>query len=260
MAENEKVVNEGQPDPVPTALETAIASSPEVIEAVPVQEAQTPPAEQGTQEPIVPQEEGKIPYSRFKEKVDEANWLKQQLEMQLQQRQSAVQQPTQDPYAGMTAEEKVFWQRQREIAREEALKVSQEQMGQIRPVIDAGRMELAQMKVQQFRVQHPDIKANSPEEMDIAQRIQQGYTPDDAYWATMGPRGLKVATEQGKQQAKQQIVAKKMANVDTSASVNAPKVLTLRPVPKTRSEIEEQTRESRERFRAEISSRLDKET
>ncbi len=252
---DEKDVQETPSSP----LAEAIASSPEVVEAVPVQETETPTPQQGTQEQAIPQEEGKIPYSRFKEKVDEANWLKQQLEMQLQQRQPIIQQPTQDPYAGMTAEEKVFWQRQREIAREEAMKVSQEQMGQIRPVIDAGRMELAQMKVLQFRKDHSDIKANSTEEMEIAQRIQQGYTPDDAYWATMGPRGLRVATEQGKQQAKQQIVAKKMANVETSTSINTSQKSEDRPLPKTANDRYEQTKASVKRFRDDFMAKWDKE-
>jgi hypothetical protein len=253
--EEVKGVQETSPSP----LAEAIASSPEVIEAIPVPETENVTPQQTTPEPVEPKEEGRIPYSRFKDVVEEKNWLKQQLEMQLQQRQPA-QQPTQDPEAGMTAEERVFWQRQRAIAREEAMKVSQEQMGQIRPVIDAGRMELAQMKVLQFRKDHPDIKPNSPEEMDIAQRINQGYTPDDAYWATVGPRGFKVATEQVKQQAKQQIVAKKMANVDTSTSINTPKSFdALRPIPTTKAEIDEQRRSSRAKFRAEFEARLAKE-
>ena len=35
----------------------------------------------------------------------------------------------------------------------------------------------------------------------------------------MGPRGIRVAEEKGKQQAKQQIAAKKAANVETSSGV-----------------------------------------
>ena len=119
----------------------------------------------------------------------------------------------------MTPEEERFWRMQRQIAREEAQKVTQEQLGNIQPVIDAGRMELAQIKVAEFRRTHSDIKPNSPDEIEIAQRIQMGYTPDDAYWAIMGPRGIKTAEDRGKQQVKQQIEAKKKANVESSTSV-----------------------------------------
>lgn len=199
----------------PSALENAIASSPEVVETTPpIEEAQTPTAEQG-ETPKPEEEEGRIPYSRFKEKVDEANWYKQQLENRLNQPPPQPIQPTQDPYAGMTAEEKVFWQKVHADQR----KIAQEELAKVQPVIDAGRMELAQIKVAEFRRTHSDIKPNSPEEIEIAQRISSGYIPDDAYWAVMGPRGIRVAEEKGKQQVKKQIEAKKQANVESSASV-----------------------------------------
>ena len=218
---------EGVKETSPTPLATAIASSPEVTEELQqTQEKETvTPKETVTQEQeeqtVVQEEEPRIPYTRFKEKVDEANYLKGLLERQLQAQQSQqqIRQPTQDPYAGMTPEEERFWRMQRQIAREEAQKVTQEQLGNIQPVIDAGRMELAQIKVGEFRRTHPDIKPNSPDELEIAQRIQMGYTPDDAYWSIMGPRGIKTAEDRGKQQVKQQIEAKKKANVESSASI-----------------------------------------
>lgn len=249
--DEQKVVNQETPDQSPLA--EAIASSPEVVEeakqAQPETETATP-TEQAIQEPVE-QEEGKIPYSRFKEKVDETNWYKQQLEQLIQTRQQQlnVQQPTQDPYAGMTAEEARFWQGIDKRIEDRANVIADTKIRQISPVIDAGRMELAQIKVSQFRAQHPDIKANSPEEMEIAQRIQQGYTPDDAYWATMGPRGRQVVEKQVKQQVKQQIVAKKMANVETSSSVPIHSPSENLPIPKTRAEREEQTRSRAQKFR-----------
>lgn len=217
MPETNDVAGESS---TPSALENAIASSPEVTEAVEqkVEEAQTPPAEQGTPEPTEPQEEGRIPYSRFKEKVDEANWYKQQLEQRLNQpTQQPIQQPTTDPYAGYSAEERVFWQKVHADQR----KIAQEELAKLQPVLDAGRMELARFKVKEFRREHPDIKPNSPEETEIATKINYGYDTEDAYWAVMGQRGIRVAEEKGKQQAKQQIEAKKKANVDATSSVNS---------------------------------------
>ena len=209
----------------PSALESAIASSPEVEEQqlVPSTEQATPKEAEAI-EPVV--EEERIPYSRFKDVVDEKNWYKQQMEGILQQRQSQqqLQQPQTDPYAGMTPEEERFWR----AVDDRAKKIAQQELQQIGPVIDAGRMELAQLKVQQFRNQHPDIKENSPEEIQIAQKITMGYAPDDAYWSVLGPKGIRVAEEKGKQQVKQQIEAKKRANVESSASI--PKQS--QPVPK----------------------------
>ena len=219
---DEKGVTENSP--TPSALETAIASTPEVTEAVEqkAEEAQTPTAEQGTPEPEEQQEEGRIPYSRFKEKVDEANWYKTQLEQRLNQpTQQPIQQPTTNQYASMTPEEERFWR----AVDDRAGKIADDKLRQITPVIEAGRMELAQSKVFQFRQSHPDIRPNSPEEMEIAQRISSGYLPDDAYWSIMGPRGIRVAEEKGKQQAKQQLEAKKKANVEARTSVNATTVV-----------------------------------
>ena len=207
----------------PSPLVEAIASTPEVKEeAQQAQETQTPAKEEVAQEQEQqPEEEARIPYSRLKEVVDEKNWLKAQLEQQLQrQPQQQFQQPTQAPQElGNTPEEREFWRMQRQIAREEAEKVTQERMGKINPVIEAGRMELVQMKVQQFRQSHPDIKPNSPEELDIAGRIQQGFTPDDAYKLVMFDKVATRTATQVKQEVKQQFNDKKKANVETSASI-----------------------------------------
>jgi hypothetical protein len=201
----------------PSALESAIASSPEVEQEATQQEgqAQAPTAEQGTEQPVVEQEEGRIPYSRFKEKVDEANFYKELLSRQPQAVQPIQQQPV-NPYANMTPEEERFWR----AVDERAEKVAERKLSQITPVIEAGRMEIAQSKVAQFRQSHPDIKPNSPEELEIAQRISAGYHPDDAYWAIMGPRGIRVAEEKGKQIVKQQIEAKKKANVGSTTGIS----------------------------------------
>lgn len=201
----------------PSAIEQAIASSPEVKEeAQQSQEAQTPPAEQGeTQEQEPQQEESRVPYSRLKEVIDEKNWLRQQLERTQQQHQQPIQQPTHDPYANMTPEEERFWR----AVDDRASKIADQKLQQVTPVIDAGRMELAQMKVANFRAAHPDIKADSPEEVAIAQRISSGYHPEDAYWSVMGPRGVRSAQQQVKQQVKQQMTAKSKANVESTAGI-----------------------------------------
>jgi len=208
--------NQGAPETSPSPLAAAIASSPEALEEQ-TQETQTPPAQEGvTQEPV---EESKIPYSRLKEVVDEKNWYKQQLERKLQESQSQqqFQQPAQPPQElGNTPEEREFYRLQRQIAREEAEKV----FGRVTPIIDAGRMELVLMKVQQFRTQHSDVRPNSPEEVAIAEKIQMGYLPEDAYRSVMWDKKVGEKTEQLNQSNRQKIEAKKSANVEQRSIPN----------------------------------------
>lgn len=217
-----------------SALEGAIASSPEVQEqAQQVSDPQTLPAQQGdNQEQETQQEAENVPFHkhpRFQELIEENRWLKQNMEQMIQRQQSQqqFQQPTQDPEANLTAEEKEFWRKQRQIAREEAEKVANAKFQSINPILEAGAREIAAIKVQEFRKAHPDIKANSPEEYEIAKKIgeatRMGYSlsSDEAYWLVMGPKGVRVAREEGKQQFKQQIEAKKRANVENASSVPA---------------------------------------
>ncbi len=193
-----------------SALGEAIASSPEADEQQ-AQEAQTPPAKEGeTQEQEEQQaEESRVPYSRFKDVVEEKNWYKQQLEQRLSQ-QIQQQQPNIDPYAGMTAEEEKFFR----MMDARAERIAARTLGQISPVIDAGRMELATIKVQQFRSEHPDIKPNSPEEIAIAERISSGYALEDAYKVVMYDKKVADSEKQANTATKQRIEAKKQANVE----------------------------------------------
>jgi len=205
---NEQDVKETSSSP----LAEAIASSPEALEQQ-SQEAQTPAKEEVTQEQTEQQaeEESRVPYSRLKEVVDEKNWYKQQLEQRLaQQNQQQPQQPVTDPYSGMNPEEERFWR----AVDQRAEKIAERKLGQISPVIDAGRMELATMKVQQFRSTHSDIKPNSPEEIAIAERISSGYLPEDAYKVVMWDKKVADAEKQGNINVKQKIEAKKQANVE----------------------------------------------
>ena len=142
----------------PSALADAIASSPEALEEQPTQETETPTPQEGItqeQEEQQTEEEQRVPYSRVKEVVDEKNWYKQQMESILQRQQpQQPSQPTTDPYSGMTAEEEKFWR----AVDARAEKIAEQKVKQISPIIDAGRMELAAMKVQQFRASHPDVR------------------------------------------------------------------------------------------------------
>lgn len=206
------------------ALEAAIASSPEATTppstetATPQQAEATEQTEQQTsQEEKFGFDDPRHPeHYRFRQLQDEKKFYKEQLENLIQQRQTQ-QQPTTDPYSNMTPEEERFWR----MVDQRAEKVAEKKMQNINPMLDAGLREMVDMKVNSFRNAHPDIKANSPDEEAIAGKIRMGYHPEDAYWAIMGPRGIRNAEEKGKQVIKQQIENKKRANVETSTSVSS---------------------------------------
>jgi len=90
-------------------------------------------------------------------------------------------QPEVDPYAGMTLEEKAFWQKQREVAREEAMKVAREYGAPLEKKITESQEVVAALAYERFRNQYPDIQPNSLEETKIADYYRRGYSLDDAY-------------------------------------------------------------------------------
>lgn len=197
-----------------SSLEGAIASSPEAVEEATqvVQETETETPET---EAVTPEQEpeGKIPYDRFKEVNEakklaeqQAEWYKQQLESQLNRQ---PQQPTVDPDAGKTPEEKLFWQQ----VRAEAAKV-------VKPQIQAGVQEIASLRAQMFLNDHPDVKVGTPEYTQICQKVNSGYLPDDAYKSVFYDK--KVATRQtvNQQTQQQRLEAKKKANVVSNHSVS----------------------------------------
>jgi hypothetical protein len=75
-------------------------------------------------------------------------------------------------------------------------------------------MELAQMQTEQFRRDHPDIKPDSSEEFSIAEKIRQGYLPEDAYRSVMWDVKVVEADKKAKQNIQQKTEAKKQANVE----------------------------------------------
>jgi hypothetical protein len=190
-----------------SALGEAISATPEVQQEA--QEAEG--TETGTPQQPDNQEQN-VPFNehpRFKELIEEKNWYRQQLE-RASLNQPQPQQPTTDPYASMTPEEERFWR----AVDQRAERIAEAKIQRVNPMLESGLRELTNMKVQQFRDAHKDIKPNSPEELAIAQRIQQGYIPEDAYRAVMWDRRSADAEKQANSNIKQKIEAKKQANVE----------------------------------------------
>jgi tRNA splicing ligase len=114
----------------------------------------------------------------------------------------------------MTPEEEKFWRAVDERAERKARQLFE---SSVNPQLQLGAAELARIKVAEFRRSHPDVKPNSPEEMEIARKINSGYDIDDAYWSIMGPRGIKNAETQATKKVQQQMSAKKQANVENKS-------------------------------------------
>ena len=186
-----------------SAIGEAIAATPEVQ-----QEAQEQVTESVSEKTEAPEQVPFNEHPRFKELIEERNWYRQQLERQ--QVQPQPQQPTTDPYASMTPEEERFWR----AVDQRAERIAEAKIQKVNPMLEAGVRELTNMKVQQFREAHKDIKANSPEEMAIAQKIQMGYLPEDAYKAVMWDSKVAEAEKQGNNNIKQKMEIKKQANVE----------------------------------------------
>lgn len=190
------------------------ATSP-VAEEVQEQEGAAPSAEEEDVTPEVQEPTPLHEHPRFKEVIEEKNYWRQQAETLARPKQEPQQQQQQQ-VMGATPEEREFYrQRQEEsrrIAREEFEKANQKTQAQIQ----AAQQEFARIKVGEFRRSHPDIKQDSQEESEIARKINIGYSPDDAYWSVMGPKGIKNVQQKAVKQVKQQLQVKKKANSITT--------------------------------------------
>ncbi len=196
-------------------------------QVVPAQDVESTPSVETTQEPtetveaqlepVTPpvQEEQKVPYNRFKEKVEEANYYKRLLEQSVAKpTQQAPQQPI-DKYAGMDAETRLFYQNQEKMMREIANEKAQELEAKYQRESAYQKQIIGNLLGKEFTRAHPDVKEGSMEQEQIVQKIRVGYDSDDAYWSVMGPRGLSNAKVTAQKEVKQQFQAKKKANTET---------------------------------------------
>lgn len=122
-------------------------------------------------------------WEELRRERDEARRLAQlAIEKFEQPQQAAV--PEADPWKGLvdhpdpaTAQ---WYQQQRILFQTEAKRVSEAQLQGVMQTFEAGKRELAALKISQFRKENPDIKPGSQEEALIAERLSQGYDLEDA--------------------------------------------------------------------------------
>ena len=104
--------------------------------------------------------------------------------MALERVQSPPGTPQADPWEGLVnhsdPQTALFYQQQQRLFQHEARRIAEQQNQSVLQAVDAGRRELAAIKISQFRKENPEIKPDSPEEKAIAGLVSQGYDLDTA--------------------------------------------------------------------------------
>jgi len=171
-------------------------------------------SEQAVQEKETPFHE----HPRWKEIQEEKEYYKQQLAALINKPNVIPQQPVveKDRYAGMTAEEKAFYQAQDERARQIAREVAAEEKAGVLKELNETRQILATVAYERFQSKHPDVLPNSQEERTIATLYSKGYNLEDAYKVAMFDKVQQDKAQQAKAKQTQVVKQKLAANVETS--------------------------------------------
>lgn len=166
-------------------------------------------------------EQAEVPFNehpRFQELIEERRYLREQLAAanNRQISQPQVQQAEADPYAGMDAETKAFYQNVDKRAEQIANKiVAQKEVVFSRELAETKQI-LATVAYERFQSKHPDVAPDSPEEASIARLYGRGYSLEDAYKVAMFDKMQNQKVQQAQVKQKQIIQQKVAANVETS--------------------------------------------
>ena len=128
-----------------------------------------------------------------------------------------------DPWEGLVnhadPQTALFYQQQQRLFQHEARRVSEQQSQSLLQAVDAGRRELAAIKISQFRKENPDIKPDSQEERVIAGFVQQGYDLEASKKLALYDR---LESENQTLKAKQSSVGQKVAANATGPTTGMP--------------------------------------
>lgn len=204
-------------DPNDANLEESSASSEvqenDTQESLPVESVEAT-TQEATQKENPPFNE----HPRWKELLEEREYYKQQLAALIQKPNQQVVAPVeQDHYAGMSKEEREFYQNIERIAERKASAMLAQKEVAFKQELDQTRQILATVAYERFQSKHPDVVANSPEEAHIAKLYSNGYSLDDAYKVAMFDRLQSQKKAQVAVQKKQTIQNKMAANLETSS-------------------------------------------
>lgn len=157
-------------------------------------------------------------HPRWKQVLEERDFLKQQLAAAINRPAAPVAAPQiqEDPYAGMTPEEKAFYAKVEEIAERKANKIVSEKETIVRKELDETRQMTAMIAYERFQAKHPDVTPGSQEEVAIANLYNRGYSLEDAYKVAMFDKIQQGKVTQAQVKKVQTIQQKLAANVETS--------------------------------------------
>jgi len=193
------------------------ATESSAVEEQDVEEVESSTTEDVEAESSTEEEVQQVPYERFKE-VNEEKKYYQGLVQQLASRQQTgetAKEVEADPYVGMTAEELQFYRnsdkRTQTLIQKEAAKLAQPMKQQY----DNLAKQVSHLITDNFRKTNTDIPPNSEEERLIAEKINGGYTLDDATWAVMGAKRVESAKTQKTVKQQKKIQEKSDANLET---------------------------------------------
>lgn len=152
-----------------------------------------------------------------RERQEKAYWQQQaQKALEIANRSTTHHVPEEDPLAGVSPEERQAWERIQKLARIEAEKIVKSKEEIFNREIQQTREHVVALAYQDFQRKHPDVTPNSPEEIEIAKRVKQGYPLEDAYKIVMFDRNAQRAANQVKQQVNDKTKQKMAANLETS--------------------------------------------
>lgn len=188
-------------------------------------------AEVPVETPTKKVEQKEVPFNehpRWREVQEEKKLARQEAEYWRQQAQQALEvakgsQPKvdNDPYVNMTPEEKAFWEKARDLARQEAKKEVEEIKKQYDPYIEKYERETVQTVYESFKEKHPDI--TQEDEIAMARLVkplrQSGMSAkealDYAYRATFFDKNAQKTVQQIKQKEETKTQQKASANLET---------------------------------------------
>ena len=138
-----------------------------------------------------------------------------------------TKEPGKDPYEGLTLEEKAFWQKVELLAENKAKSIIEGKEKVYQQQIAETKQVQAAMIYKKFQEDHPDIKANSPEERSIAERWTRArghLTLDECYSLEVGPANLEKTRQESlakTQKKKVQLNSQKQAaNLESQQGVS----------------------------------------
>lgn len=162
-------------------------SSPADASSVSSTDGQEQVSQEGTAPSTQPESKFHMPpESRWQELIDQKNKAEQLARLALEKLQApqAPVAPVEDHWKGLvdhpdpaTAQ---FYQQQRGLFQREAERMADQKLQGVLQAVDAGRRELAEIKISQFRKDNPEITVGSPEESAIAGYVQQGFDLQNA--------------------------------------------------------------------------------